>query len=385
MHIDIKFLKKWKNDGKKIAVYCAGTHGKYFAIILRKFGIEPDFFLDNNANKWNTLVDGIMCYKPRVFAGREDVLVFICIEMRYYFEVLDGAQKNGILQIADFSDVFDDIIANYRRSYMELIEQFSLLEPADIFYRPLANKDAVLPGTMERPVSERIAVYTGIFGNYDKICRPRVQPPNIDYYFVSDEPPAVIEPFQWMDGKVVIPDSIRSPIKRNRYIKMHPHVLFPQYKYSIYTDGNIMITGDISGFVHHNTSGISAFMLPWRDCIYYEALAVVNAGRVTAGDVCRQMMRYFEEGMPMHYGLPEMPVIAMEHSKQTCINVMELWWQEFVLGAQRDQLSFMYAMWKNGMKLTDMTSLGGNVRESEYLYKVRHFSKSRAISNVEES
>lgn len=381
MYVDIKLLKDWKNDGKKIAIYCAGTHGKLFSVILRMFGIEPDCFLDNDKRKWNTIVDGMMCYEPALFAGKEDVIVFICIALRYYVEVLNSAKQNGIIHIADFSAVFDDIIANYQGIYLELIEKFATLEAADIFYSLSANKYAVCPSDAEKMITGRIAVYTGIFGNYDEICLPQVCPHNIDYYFISDEQPAKIWPFRWIDGKKVIPGDIVNAIKRNRYIKMHSHKLFPEYKYSVYIDGNITITADISNFVHHNKSGISVFMLPWRECIYYEALAVVNAKRVVASDVCRQMKQYLEEGMPMHYGLPEMPVIAMEHSKQECIKIMEDWWQEFNKGAQRDQLSFMYVMWKNGMKLADMTSLGTDVRKSKYLFKKEHFSKSKNIGN----
>lgn len=381
MRVNIEFLRQWKNDGKKIAIYCAGLHGKLFSIILKMFGIEPDCYLDNDKGKWNTVIDGMMCYEPARFADKDDVIVFICIALQHYYEVLDSAKQNNIAIIADFSDVFDDIIINYREAYLELIEKSASLEQADIFYSLAANKNAVELDNAAGCISDKIAVYTGIFGNYDEICRPQACPDNIDYYFISDEQPVDIRPFQWIDGKKVIPDSIIDPIKRNRYIKMHPHILFPEYKYSIYIDGNIAVTADISGFIHHNKSGISTFMLPWRECVYYEALAVVNARRVVAGDVYRQMKRYLEEGMPMHYGLPEMPVIAMEHSRYQCIKVMEDWWREFESGAQRDQLSFMYAMWKNGMKLTDMTSLGEDVRKSAYLYKKEHFSKSKNIGN----
>lgn len=385
MYVTIEFLKKWKNSGKKIAIYCAGAHGRLFLIILKMFGIEPDCFLDNDLRKWNTEIEGITCYKPELYAGREDVIVFICITLQHYFEVFNGAKQKGIVHIADFSDVFDDIISNYREAYLELINRFADLEPADIFYSLSANKNAVCSDDREEPVTDRIAVYTGIFGDYDEICLPQACPQNIDYYFISDRQPVNIGPFHWIDGKKVIPDSVGTPVKRNRYIKMHPHKLFPDYRYSVYIDGNITVTADITGFVHRNKSGISVFMLPWRECVYYEALAVVNARRVVASDVCRQVKRYMDEGMPMHYGLPEMPVIAMEHQNPRCIKIMEDWWDEFDSGAQRDQLSFMYVMWKNGMKLTDITSLGENVRKSTYLYKKEHFSKSKNIANHEES
>lgn len=381
MRIDIEFLKQWKIEGKKIAIYCAGMHGRLFSIILKELGIEIDFFLDNNEEKWNTLIDGRMCYEPALFAEKEDVIAFVCVTLEHYYEVLDNAKQKGIIRIADFTDVFDDMIVNYKETYLQLIERFATLEEAGIFYSLSPNKEADKSDNEKIFISDRIAVYTGIFGNYDEICKPQVCPSNIDYYFISDERPTDIKPFHWIDGKKVIPNNITSPIKRNRYIKMHPHELFPQYKYSVYIDGNITITADISGFINHNNSGISTFMLPWRECIYYEALATVNDRRVVADDVCRQMKRYLDEGMPIRYGLPEMPVIAMEHSKQQCIKIMEDWWKEFDSGAQRDQLSFMYVMWKNGMKLADMTSLGADVRKSKYLYKTRHFNKSKNISN----
>lgn len=382
MYVDIDSLKAWKRSGKKIALYCAGLHGQLFLLVLKLLGIEADFFLDNDKGKWNTKIDGIACYEPAAWAGREDILVFICVALEHYYEVLESAKQNGIVHIAECSDIFDDLIINYQETYLELIEKFSVIRNANIFYSLSANKYAAGSDHMQKSVCGRIAVYTGIFGSYDSICRPQVCPADIDYYFVSDERPAIVAPFRWIDAKTVIPGRITSSIKRNRYIKMHPHIIFPDYEYSIYIDGNITITADISGFVHHNKSGISTFMLPWRECIYYEALATVNDRRVVANDVCRQMKKYLDEGMPAHYGLPEMPVIAREHVKPQCIKVMEDWWKEFDAGAQRDQLSFMYAMWKNGLKLTDITSLGADVRKSSYLFKKAHFAKSKNISNL---
>lgn len=363
-----------------IALFCAGTHGRVFADILQMLQIQPDFFLDNDKKKWNTQIDGMMCYEPARFSGRKDVLVFACIEMRYYFGIVNDIKQRGFEWVADFTDVFDDLIAHYPDEYFRLIEKSSVYEEAGVFYCLSSNKKAAV-ADFTKPVRDRIAVYTGIFGGYDEICLPRVQPPNIDYYFISDEPPVYGNPFQWIDARSVIPNNITDPIKKNRYIKMHAHKLFPQYRYSVYIDGNITLIADASMFVQKNKSGVSAFMLPWRDCVYYEAFAVVNDRRVLAEDVSRQMRRYLEEGMPMHYGLPEMSVIAMEHGKSECIGVMETWWREFVTGAQRDQLSFMYAMWKNGMGLADMMSLGDDVRNSPYLYKTKHPCRSREIVN----
>lgn len=377
MHVTIDYLRQWQESGKKIAVYCAGTHGKHFSRILRLVGVRTSLYLDSDSGKWNTEIDGVPCCNPDGLSGSKDLLVFVCIASEQYLSVLNSVKER--FQTADFTDVIDDIILHYRDVYLKMIELYASLDAADIFYHlPLNTAPAVGPSDF---CGDRIAVYTGIFGGYDEVHIPRVHPSNIDYFFVSDHDPGDIGPFHWMDAKRVIPEILSSPIKRNRYIKMHPHLLFPDYKYSIYLDGNIGVTGDITEFVHHNKSGISVFMHPKRDCIFYEAITIVNFRRVVPSDVCQQMERYLEEGMPLHYGMPEMPVIAMEHAKPECRKILEDWWREFDCGAQRDQLSFMYAVWKNGMTLLDLTALGANVKTCSLLYQKEHGGESRKIAN----
>ena len=342
MHVTVDYLRHWQERGKKIGVYCAGNHGRHFSRILGLVGVRTSLYLDSDRRKWNTEIGGIPCCNPDELSGSKDLLVFVCIASEHYLSVLNSVKER--FQVADFTDVIDDIIRHYRDIYLKMIEMYASLDAADVFYHlPLYTVPAAGPGGS---CGERIAVYTGIFGGYDEIHIPRVHPSQIDYFFVSDHDPGDIGPFRWIDAKRVIPENLPSPIKRNRYIKMHPHVLFPDYRYSIYLDGNIGVTGDITGFVHQNRSGISVFTHPKRDCVFYEALTIVNYRRVVPADVCRQMKRYLEEGMPLHYGMPEMPVIAMEHAKPECRRILEEWWREFDAGAQRDQLSFMYAGWK---------------------------------------
>lgn len=379
MPVTIDYLRCWQAAGKKIAVYCAGNHGKHFSRILGLAGLRVDLYMDSDRRKWNTTIDGVPCCNPAKLSGDKNLLVFICIAAEHYPAV--WASIKDSFQIADFTDVIDDIILHEQDIYLQMIEMYASLDAAEIFYRP-AVKTAPSGNPEYMAGEERIAVYTGIFGDYDAVCIPCVHPPDIDYYFVSDSRPEGIYPFQWIDAKRVIPQRITSPIKRNRYIKMHPHELFPDYKYSIYLDGNIAIQGDVSTFIHQNKSGISVFMHPKRDCLFYEAITIVNCRRVTAEDVRRQMARYLREGMPVRYGMPEMPVIAMEHAKPACRKILEDWWQEFDHEAQRDQLSFMYAMWKNDMTLSDLTSLGPDVSKCGLLRKKKHNKESREIANL---
>jgi len=73
--------------------------------------------------------------------------------------------------------------------------------------------------------------------------------------------------------------------------------------------------------------------------------------------------------------------MARSHMKPECIKIMEDWWNEFDNVSQRDQLSFMYVMWKNGMGLSDITSLGSDVRKCEKLKYHKHCSDSVFVKN----
>ena len=211
--------------------------------------------------------------------------------------------------------------------------------------------------------NEKIAVYTSVFGDYDQVREPQYFADNIDYYFVSDKRPESLRGYQWVDAREYLPKGVNDAVMQNRFVKMHPHVLFPQYKYSVYIDGSVEIINDISMFVQKSKIGISVFLHPLRDDIYMEALAVVNYRRANKEQVACQMRTYREENMPTELGLPEMRVFAREHNNLYCINIMEAWWDEFQTKSKRDQLSFMYAVWKNGFTLSDMFVLGRDMKK----------------------
>lgn len=384
MGSDIKSLREWKKLGKKIAVFCAGRHGVILFELLGKCNISADCFFDSAEEKWGKrITDGCICINPRLVGDKDSYMVFIGVAPRYYDEVRRQALSMGYRNIADLNGLTDDIIVNHGPLYLELIEWFSHFPPSEFFYTLKQAESNIPPsaGTADacRP---KTAVYTGSFGGYDDICRPAVRPGNIDYYYISDEEPEELYHYVWIDAKKFIPPEIRSPIKRNRYMKMHPHIFFPDYQYSIYVDGNIEIKGDISCFLPSGGPMISVFLHPTRDCLFYEGITIVNFGRVAAADVCRQMRKYLEEGMPVHYGLAEMGVMARKHMDPMCVRVMEKWWDEFDKGAQRDQLSFMYAMWKNGLGIGDVCPLGTDCRRSPLLKIKKHIADSRAVLNV---
>lgn len=362
----IKNIRKWILANGKIAIICAGQNGYTFYRILKLLEIDVDCVVDNNEGKWNQKVfDDISCYSPTMLSGREDYLTYICIAPQCYSEIYEQARSINILHIENVYDIMTDIVKNYKDIYFKMLSELPYGRCFDFFY------DSTRCFSGEEPmwlkiVNEKIAVYTSVFGDYDSVYEPRYLSDDIDYYFVSDKKPDNLKIYKWLDAKRYLPSDIENSIDKNRYIKMHPHLLFPKYKYSVYIDGNVEVLKDMSVFVQKNKTGISVFKHPSRDDVYLEALA--NAGRVNPQALQLHMKRYMEEGFPRTYGMPEMRIIAREHNNPICIKVMEDWWKEFsVTNTKRDQLSFMYVMWKNGLGLKDLFLLGNDMWKCDYI------------------
>ncbi|MCI9220662.1 MAG: DUF616 domain-containing protein [Lachnospiraceae bacterium] len=380
-------IRSRQKNGRKLIIYCAGLHGQLFFEVLKVCGISIDFFCDSDSDKWGkTIRDDIVCISPGELK-KNDCMGFICVGKACYEEVLESIQRERLFEVIEISAVIDDLILNDRELYFSVLRNHGKQKAADLFYDLHPNGKKAETNATEKDLAgspKRTAVYTAVFGGYDSACFPQFVNREMDYFYVSDEKPKDLpEYYHWVDAREIIPNYITSPIKRNRYVKMHPHLFLGAYAYSVYMDGNILIKDDISSFLRESRTGISVFMHPMRECIYYEALSIVNFKRVNADDVCRQMNRYFAEGMPYRYGLAEMPVIAREHMKTECIDVMETWWDEFDSESQRDQLSFMYALWKNNFTLDDLESLGEDVRKCSRIEFCSHVKESRNVKNQE--
>ena len=211
---------------------------------------------------------------------------------------------------------------------------------------------------------ERIAVYTCIFGEYDRIQEPVCSPDNIDYYIITDQ--ELPEQTRWIkkDEKPFCEEGW-SVSEKNRFVKMHPDLLFPEYRYSIYVDGNIKVITDLTPYIYRlGSAGIGMHHHAQRDCAYAELKAAAAKQKVDRrkAEAYRQYLK--KQGLPEHCGLLEGNVIVREHHNRTCRKIMAEWWMQFRNKIPRDQVSLPLVLWKNGIKVDDIGVLGYNVYEN---------------------
>ena len=222
--------------------------------------------------------------------------------------------------------------------------------------------------------SERIAVYTVIFGKYDMINEPLCHPDNIDYYIVTDQSLDLKK----SNYKLVDISSFSTCLKdlsnaeKNRFFKMHPYLIFPNYNYSIYVDGNIQIITDLTEYIHYiEESGISIHSHYGRDCVFDECIAIIKSKKETKENINKHVEHLKNEGMPRHYGLLECNVIARKHNEM-CKTIMEEWWKEFMQYSKRDQISLPYVLYKHHIDVKDIATMGENVYKNPSFRIITH-------------
>lgn len=140
--------------------------------------------------------------------------------------------------------------------------------------------------------------------------------------------------------------------RNNRWHKLLPHKLFPQYEESIYIDSNINI---ISDFLFRTVRESNKNFIQPRHfknmCIYQEYEDVMKAKLDDIELIKKELNFIREAGMPRNYGFGENNVLYRKHNDEKMIKIDEEWWYMVSNFAKRDQLSLAYLLWKYGIKL----------------------------------
>lgn len=220
-------------------------------------------------------------------------------------------------------------------------------------------------------MTEKLIVYTCVTGGYDTLNNPCFVTPNCKYVCFTDNPS--LKSDIWETRQIPAMALQLDNIRKNRYVKLHPHLLFPEYECSIYIDGNISITGDVNTFITTCNLERCSIVIPkhpWRNCIYEEAQECIKRGKDIPEHIMPQIQRYKNEGFPDKYGLTQNNIIVRRHNDEACVRIMEEWWSELLTGSYRDQLSLMYVLWKHPDFC--IHTLPDTTCNSEYFVQVRH-------------
>jgi hypothetical protein len=222
---------------------------------------------------------------------------------------------------------------------------------------------------------QKVIAYTCLFGGYDHWPQVPPLPDGVDLYIFTDL--AGIPPEPWkISAKNHYPDV--TPRRRSRYAKILAHEFLPQHDISIYFDANLRFKQSFVEWAINQVAieDIAIAPHPKTSCLYDEGAKCIRLGLDDGLTIQRQMDRYKKDGFPAGLGLTENSfIIRRNNLRMARLNIR--WWSEYCIGSQRDQLSFMYALWKTDI-LTVLRSLPVHARDNQFWTQTEH-RKSRQV------
>lgn len=224
----------------------------------------------------------------------------------------------------------------------------------------------------------KLVVYTAIAADYDQLRPVKLLSPGVDYVCFT-EPGKPAAP-GWTARS--LPRLDLPPQSENRYAKFHPHLLFPDHDASIYVDGNIEIVGDMAVFANDalpDKCTIALYDHPVRISAFEEAIECALVGFDYCSSIRRQLQRYNAEGFASTGGLLEGNVIARRHHDAAVIRAMSCWWEEWMDGVKRDQLSLMYILWKAQPRLRRLGLHDGRFTHDYFVYHAHRQKLGRTL------
>lgn len=189
-----------------------------------------------------------------------------------------------------------------------------------------------------------IVVYTAITKGYDQLKEPKM-PAGIDFVCFTDDQ---LESDHWQLKAINLPQ-INDPTRKARYIKLHPHLFFPDHQWSIWVDGSLTINGNLKTLQEEvsGNSKIGVYEHAKRNCIYQAAANCIDKQKDSPAIINEQIKHYLSINYPANNGLVSSGVLVRSHHNHNIIKLMDSWWKEIKRFSRRDQLSFNYVCWLN--------------------------------------
>ena len=198
-------------------------------------------------------------------------------------------------------------------------------------------------------------IYSANIGGYDKTFEPKVISKGWKYLMFTDNPDLVSE--NWEIIVVDNPENLDS-VRLARSIKTQYYKYIPECEISIWADSNLIVNCDLDKLVEtYASSGKNLYTTkhPHRNCSYDEARECIAQNKDNHKLIMNQMTRYEKDGFPRNLGLPQTNCIIRIHKDEGILKKFgDLWFGQIKSHSRRDQLSFMYALWKMKLNKEDI-------------------------------
>jgi tetratricopeptide (TPR) repeat protein len=228
----------------------------------------------------------------------------------------------------------------------------------------------------------KIAIYTSVTKSYDTLKLPEIINDNFDYIVYTDEP---------LDGMGVYqvrplsqPKFSGDGSRATRYPKTHPHILLKNYDVAIWVDASMMIAGDLMPLVEDFINSglpVGNATHPHRQSLSEEFEACIDLRKDDPAILKRQANYYKSIGFDTR-DLANNGILFFNLKNRKLRQVMETWWDQICTYSKRDQLSFNYALFKNGAERYHLTKPPVDIRNHPVFIFSPHNSESVILEEL---
>lgn len=217
-------------------------------------------------------------------------------------------------------------------------------------------------------MTKKLCVYTCITGNYDNLHEVEVVESGVDYLCFTNN-----KDLKSKTWKIIhLENDGLDNHYLSRRIKMLGHsIISKNYDTSVWMDASVVWKKSVKDFVNKylKDTTFAAFKHSQRKSIHEEAVACLRFRKDSKANILKSLSLLEQENFPDNLGLFEMTVFIKKHNNPTVIKTMETWFDAIQNNSKRDQLSFVYAAWKNNLHITPINL---NVWDNQWFYTIKH-------------
>ena len=232
-----------------------------------------------------------------------------------------------------------------------------------------------------------LIVYTALIGDNEGLNdQPHIKNSKLRHVCLTDNKNLKSKDWEIIQVERIIPhDTYRS----QRNFKVRPHIIFPEYKYSLYFDNTVFLkqkTEDFIDFIF-NEKNIQReepfFCLP-----FHSQFNLINEFNACANNNLDSQIRIYEQlNDYLKTDISQLEknafwggILLRNHSHSKLINISEIWFAHICRYSRRDQLSIIHSAEQAKLKLIGFDLDNGN---SEYHRwpVVKKTRKNRVFNN----
>ena len=196
----------------------------------------------------------------------------------------------------------------------------------------------------------RNVIYSAVFGM--NTYYPEIKLDGWDKVIFTDNVTKINAHSSWTICRVQKPHDEDG--RSNRFFKWLSHMILPEYDYVLYFDSKVIMRNDLNKLVkclfedNPNLMGLF-FRHPHRNCIYDELQALSVPKQDSQQNIDRMRQLFKKHQFPKNLGLTENNIFIRYNKNEEFNNVFDEIYYVVHKYTRRDQLVFMFCLWKHNM------------------------------------